>query len=315
LTRSLFDCHGDAVVGRGAAPDDEGDLFDIIYPEDDAAAVVLTAYLDESGREVTDGDRRADVFAVAGYIFTSRQARDFKREWKPFFSKYGGCHMKELVHRVGAFKGIEPEERDRLVKGAVRIIRNHALAGVVTSCWVQEVEAHSPDFIRGFSNAYSILCHMALSTVGYWARLNAYANAPIAFFIENGQEHRAEADDLISLAIRHDSELRRAYQYRSHTFADRKDVIALQAADVLAWEWTKFVSETAVVKKRPMRRSFGHLVHGRLDKYRFQHFSGEKFIKYLGQVRKLGLSQLRDDAREVGEQPISVPANTDDEGA
>jgi hypothetical protein len=107
---------------------------------------VLQAYFDES-------ERRGGTFCVAGYAFVPEQARKFIREWSVLFAATGGCRMVELLARQNRFKGSSETERDRLLREAVKIIKQRISFGVAVSCNVGRGMRITPTWIRGMGAA------------------------------------------------------------------------------------------------------------------------------------------------------------------
>ncbi len=85
--------------------------------------VVMQAYFDES--------ERSRLLTIAGYAFASDQARKWKREFDSVFGKYGGLHMKELIHRQGKYKGIQNEGKDELSRGPSKLSANDSRMAVM----------------------------------------------------------------------------------------------------------------------------------------------------------------------------------------
>jgi hypothetical protein len=252
---------------------------------------VLHAFFDASRRE-------SGTFCVAGYAFAREQVKAFDKEWWKVFGKYGGCHMKELAHRVGRFKGIEKAESDRLIKAAIKIITSRISFGVAVSCELPEIDVLLPKWMQGFEHAYPVCCHLAMTVLGHQV-IESGHDDEIAYFFETGDQysgaaHRfmARTDDVL--------ELKQSFRHRSHTFVDKGDALPLQAADVLAWEWTKYRDETVNRRIRKMRRSLAALlsVNREYDsiRYRVAHLTGEPLRSYAAKVTALGLLQVEENA-------------------
>jgi hypothetical protein len=213
--------------------------------------VVLQAYFDESERP--DG-----VFCVAGYAFTAPQARKFCTEWQDMFGNFGGLHMKDLVHGRGAFERLTRNQQNIMLQGAIDVINRTVTAGVAVSCRVQEFNALSPKFIKGFKAPYSVCCHWVMNGLKL-ALEKLKIDDPIAYIFEAGHPHEAEAIYFIGrFAIV--PEIRALYRYHSHSFIPKNDAIPLQAADLLAWEWAKYQDETRDKKKRDIRNRSWHFL-------------------------------------------------------
>lgn len=268
-------------------------------PDGEGFAAVLSAYFDESARD-------SGVYSVAGYLFDRRGSTALGTELRNLYAPYGHLHTTDLNNIEGSYKGIGVAKRDELIKATVELINRHIVAGAAVSCWTQDVKNFGPNFVQGFSNAYSILCHLAASALGIWLR-GRYPNGSggVDYVFEAGNDHAGEANALLNNAKRAPF-LVESYQYRSHLFVPKEAAPQLWAADFIAWEWAKYWDETVASRKRPMRRSLEALLRPRLGDYKVAHLGGERFIRFLRQIRDLGVQQLQEEdaAAELG-RPVS----------
>jgi hypothetical protein len=242
-----------------------------------SAIAVLEAYLDES-------ERTGGVFCIAGYLFVPRQARRFAKEWTDLFGP-SGTHMVDLCARQRQFKNVRRPECDRLLKEAIKIIKCRMTLGVVVSCDVHDVDRLSPKFVVGFGHAYPVCCHLVMGTAGGWVKQNR-PGEKITFVFESGHEFEREANRFLSSAI-DTPDVKDFYQYSGHAFLPKCDAVPLQAADLLAWEWTKFKDETHDRKIRPLRKSLYALIDGSLDRYKTAHLNKEPLKRYFNHVRSI----------------------------
>lgn len=268
------------------------DLLDAAMPVR-GWAVMLNAYFDES-------ERPGGIFAVAGWAYDRRKAKKCRRDWNQLFQKYGECHMTDLALKQRQFKGISDKEAHRLIQKAISIINNCASFGVAVSCNIHELEPILPKWIEGFAGAYPVCCHVAMTALG---GLVGEAEQ-IAYFFESGHRHQNQAHKFMSRVL-DAPELKESYRHFSHTFADKKDVKQLQTADILVWEWAKFLDETALNEKRKIRKSFealitkGHMVPEAFDPRYLKavHLTGAPLRRFCAQVTNLGLLQIYEDSQ------------------
>jgi hypothetical protein len=246
---------------------------------------LLGSYFDASTRD--DG-----MFCVGGFLFDKNGAHKYALRARRVFGPYGLLHMKELVHRVGRYEGISGEERDRLVKSAVDLAREHTLAGFAVSCWEHEIKEFSSNDAIGYRDAYSFCVQFAARGVGTWLRSRwPSGSGNVAYVFETGDQNSAEAATAISKRG-----LRSTYKYGSHAFRPKEDEPALWLGDFLAWEWAKYRSETVGQAKRPMRGSLRALLldgflptPGRMRRYLLWHFEGPRlarFLKYVTDIQR-----------------------------
>ena len=149
--------------------------------------------------------------------------------------------------------------------------------------------------------------------MGQWAKANGYGGG-IAYVLEAGDDFSDEANHLLSYAAKVQL-VADAYQWKSHAFVPKDAGSPFHAPDLFAWEWGKYMQETVMAKKRPMRRSLLHLVGPRLQAYKFLHLTGEPLLRFFNQVRDLGLEQLQEDAAALSSVvPTDVSEAVDPSG-
>lgn len=250
----------------------------------------LHAYFDESERESGD-------FCVAGYGFVPKQAKNFIREWRKMLGPIKCFHTTDLVNRREEFQGFSVDDVNRMMKRAIGIINERVSVAAVVICNRKEFEAVAPAS-RGFSDPYPVCCHLCMSLMGQWLDKRSPNQGNISYFFEAGNKHYGEADDLINLAATPDgieAGLSRFYRYRSHTFL-RKDAegsAPLQAADLLAWEWTKVKDETLDRGLRRPRRSLLALLNGKRENFLERHLTGTPLKIYCEQMAGFDLLNRR----------------------
>ena len=155
-------------------------------------------------------------------------------------------------------------------------------------------------------HAYSIAGHMAMAGLGAWVQQNDYRRSGIAYLIEAGDDGYDELDHLLSYAGK-SSQVAEMYQWRGHGVTPKAPNSPFHAPDALAWEWGKFITETALEKKRPMRMSLISLLRERLDRYTFQHLYGEDLLRFFRKIHALGVEQLQEDRAALSSvSPVDV---------
>ena len=224
---------------------------------------VLEAYFDES-------ERSNGLLCVAAYVFTQKRARSFADQWPSIF---GGrtFHMTDLAHRRGEFSDISDADRDRMIRDAVSLVAKKFTLGRAVSCNVNEADRILPRTIRGFNHVYSILCSICARSVGHWVNENCSPRDSVAYIFEAGHAHQGEASEWINEA-REEDVTGEQYRYRSHAFVPKSDSVLLQAADLLAWEYAKYLDETYLRNIRNPRGSIAALVNSRPQRYDARHY-------------------------------------------
>jgi hypothetical protein len=265
----------------------EGYFLSLLENVEGKPVAVLQGYFDES-------ERAEGIFCVAGYIFASRQAKKFIKDWSQLFGAYpGGLHMRDLTQCTRSFAGIGRQDQKYLITEAARIIKRRITAGFAVSCNVKEVQAVGPRWIKGFGNAYPLCCHLCMIAVGKFLEESGSVDR-VTYIFESGHPRETEARAFLYNAVL-DPLAKESYRHHGDAFLPKSDAVPLQAADMLAWEWAKFRDETLERGIRPMRKSLLALFQHDPKRYSVNHVTGERLKRFLTQIRDLGLLQLEEE--------------------
>lgn len=219
---------------------------------------MFTVYLDESSGA-------ANAYAVAGYVATVRQWKEWAREWEELCQQesIGLIHKRELEHSRGEFnkwRGLsEAEQREnkrRVNQKACGIILrrvNAGFAAAITKSDFDELDKGKwEEFIGKNYYACGVLACMRL-VVG-WADEFSH-DEPIDYVFEKGAEGAQEVSKML-LKFEKDDEARAMYRLNSWSFASKKDrvikgvsyprVPQLDAADFLAYEMYRHMDNQVV---------------------------------------------------------------------
>jgi hypothetical protein len=193
-------------------------------------------YIDESGSH-----GGSPLLCLAGYVFKRRQAREFTREWGKRLRR----ERLPFWHTNPAMQGhgkppFEPEDawpderRDKLQRALIKRVREQISFGFAVT--VNEAEYNRlivPNSDLG--SAYTFCLRMCLTSVYSWHQRSRF-DGQVAYFFESGHASQGEAGENMARVFATPN-LREKFAYASHTFADKRRVAPLQAADLLAWHW------------------------------------------------------------------------------
>jgi len=217
---------------------------------------VLTVYSDESG---THGDSAATV--VACYVGHARQWQLFGKEWRGLLDSEG----VEILHRVdlenfrGEFKGWTNERRIGFLQRAHTIIKSRTIRGfayaVVTADFKRVM---NPVIEKALGGIYGWCVHDCMVAVSKWAR-STKRSEPIDYVLEDGADG-VEGVTRMFRFVAKDPVYREKCLLGFWTFASKRQVIQLQAADVLAYEMYKDMVNNVVNGKLILRRSAKDLI-------------------------------------------------------
>ena len=199
---------------------------------------MLQGYVDDSG---SDGTRTP--FVLAGYILPSEKWAAFSDEWQSELlrqPKIDYFKMREAAHRIDEFEGMSVEFRDCKVKDLLAIIRRHDLDGIYTVLdWKDYRELLEPilpsGMKEGIRTVYSTLFFNILETVVFYQKRKQIGPETVDLdFDEQGEAGEWAQMFYPSVKATAGPDIQ-AIIGRTPTMLDDKKVVALQAADLLAW--------------------------------------------------------------------------------
>jgi len=193
-------------------------------------------YFDESG----DLETAPGVFCVSGYFIADDAAAAMSEAWRAVLEKHSipAFHMVDCAHGTGAFATKTKDERIEIEKTFIDLIKTHTLQGV-------SFLAHTATFAPPESDDQDVYSHCAENVVvalGLFLRTNRI-EGDIACFFEAGHESAGRAYSRLGLRLAEFS--------ASVEFADKRHLPLLQAADLLAWQTTKYVKDQLSNARKP----------------------------------------------------------------
>ena len=226
-------------------------VVEVVLPRGGLIMGVVEGYFDESG----DLDTGPRVFSVSGYFIHTEEAVAMNAAWLSVLEEYGlpYFHMVECAGGSGIFKGMSSDQRTELVKRLIALIKRHTLEGFSSICIGDDFQPS-----ERFPDVYSMgvqTCVMAVRSFIDISRLGM----DTAYFFEAGHKASGRAYNLIAAAL--------GQEGSPLTFAGKTQAPILQAADLLAWQTTKYVKDRKS-GARPPRKDFESLMeHGHTFAY------------------------------------------------
>lgn len=204
---------------------------------------MIEGYFDESG----DFDEEPKVFCISGYYLVSEAAKEMHEKWGEVLARHNipYFHMVDCAHGTDAFAGMEKDERTEIVKEFIDLIKKYTLAGV--SVIVREEDFEASDKHPDAYSSCVAHCVTALQVFLHVSRIEG----DMAYFFESGHKNRGRAFKHVAETLEKLS--------APLTFAPKEQVRLLQAADLLAWQSSKYVKDR-ISKKRPPRKDFMSLM-------------------------------------------------------
>jgi hypothetical protein len=241
-----------------------GHLVDAVLPDGEGMVAVLQAYFDESGTH--DGSGR---MCIAGYLFAPAQAKKFSKEWGAVLAAAGldSFSASDCANGGKAFRGMPADERDRLARKLIALIRERMTFGVAVVFAADTYEAEATrEWVKYYGHPYTTCLQFCLAEVNRWAKRTGFLGE-VAYFFEAGHRHQREANERMHNIAR-DAKKRADYHYASHTFIDKRHARPCDAADYLAWHINRFMRQkfptdgTPGVPLGSMRKDLHALLNG-----------------------------------------------------
>lgn len=216
--------------------------------EADGNVIVIKVAMDESG--VHDG---SPVLTVAAYVSTPRQWQDWTKRWNVAKRPIKVFHAVDCQNLAGEFRGWEKERRDELVIRLLDVIEVSNLPGIVIGLHMdhfREAMEARDDLKAIFGTPYTAIFHWVVQVIiniantlgseeriGFVHECNDYQHEALAAF--NGIKRNGNPGGRRIVGLQ---------------FADKRDYVPLQAADVLAYEGNKRIRDPSRPERRPWRR-------------------------------------------------------------
>lgn len=208
-------------------------ILDILLPRGGLAIVLAEVFIDESGT-----DLGSPVMCLAGHVYTSENAKKLSAAWKEVLDEYGlpFFRMSACAHGTWPFDALSKQQCIDVEIKMIALIRQYSDYGFATSVKEQEYLSVMPSELReAIGSPYSFCIRQCLTLVNNWIKLSKF-EGKVAYFFEAGHDSQGEADRFLKDDFKH-SRMTEHFHYVAHTFADKKEVRPLQAADLLAWQW------------------------------------------------------------------------------
>ncbi len=203
---------------------------------------VLAGYLDDSGTH-----QGSPIVTVAGGVASVPQWIRFSRQWKKQLDRWNVefFHMADFVSGHGKYKGWDENRKDHALSVLVKIINDNVRFLVGNAVYTgQFAKANAKYPNPCIKDAYHFCAVLALPAVGSWA-LRSDKREPVALIYESGNKLLDEYWRLIQKDFAREY-VRQAYKIASITTGDKKDIPALQAADLIAYGTYKYRAQKTI---------------------------------------------------------------------
>jgi hypothetical protein len=191
-----------------------------------------------------DSQSTGDVWTVGGYVGYANQWNYFERLWKEAMARHGVpyFHMKEMASPSGPFaKWLPPEDHvDEIAayfKDLVAAIKKSALYKISSTVWLKDLERFNQETGLGLE-PYPVAAHACLAMIGL-----KYEDRPVTAIFDRiekvGSKLATARSYLAGDQFIYPGLCDNVATTWLRAPATSRDVPALQAADLIAWEVRK----------------------------------------------------------------------------
>ena len=238
-----------------------------------------TAYFDES--------HNSGVYAVAGFAATVDRWRLFDSDWSRLLANYRltSFHAKDYAHSENEFAGWKGDEAKRktFMERLIAIVARRcmvAIGVVIDRSAFQNMIAQDKSIAEFYSNEYAMAALMSLLLTRRWAGGCAFTD-PVDYVFDRGNPQRSGFQRAYDLALRIPGERSRL---GALSFADDKQIPALQAADLIVYESCKMYTDLSGGTRRFRASMKALLSKMRCD---IKAFSKQDMIKLAEKMRSI----------------------------
>lgn len=253
----------------------------------------LIGFLDESGHSSA-----TEFLALAAFVADDTDWAAFDRLWREALrdTQAPYLHMREFAHGTGAFEGWTEERRRALLGGCVKAIKSIPAAAVGAAMSIADFDALEHEVRSAFRDPFFCCFQEVVRGVAIRAVL-APADVQVRMVFSQQDEFGASARQLWSVMAK---TIDVGHRMGSLEFADMRKVPALQAADLLAYEFRHHYHLRKARPKLAPRWAFREIIHQ-------QYTRGTRMLRYLpewylraqadGTVRDLMMAMLSDPVK------------------
>lgn len=226
---------------RRSASDALERIASVLLPDGGLVVTLVKAYFDESIGKATVKDddgttRRVPLLCVAGYLMDCEQSERLSEEWRSVLDDYGlsHFHMVDCAHGNEEFASLKKADRIQVSARMIAIIKRRTIMGLAVSTNPDQYKVLVPPHPL-LGTAYTFSMYLIIAGVQLWAQRNQY-QGDIAYFFEAGHESAPQADSVMNQVFSI-PELASDAHYAGHSFVRKTKSPAVQAADLLAWQF------------------------------------------------------------------------------
>jgi|ERR1700686_703683 len=210
---------------------------------------MFTAYFDESG---THASSRAII--VSGWVASNQQWIDFGRAWQDTLADHGLArfHMADFAQSKREFARWKGDEsrREGFLRRLIQILRKFTRRSFSSAVIIDDYEEVNKKYrlIETLGPPYALCGVTCVKKVNDWRAEHGYLD-PVLSIFEDGAQYKGK---LLTNVERWDF----PEPFLKPRFGTKDEYVALQAADLIAWEHRKLYHGLESGESRRFRGSF-----------------------------------------------------------
>ena len=248
---------------------------------------MLYAYFDESYNHRTKANPDEPlVGTVACWLSTEELWKKFCKRWRRGLRAFGidHFHMKDYEARQGIYRSWSNPERVERLRKLHRIMRDQTVYGCSMSINrddFKEKVLSLPDFANWFGKTWYAYCvRGCIKKLAVWCERSSYSHeTAIGYVFGEFPKQGGELDRLFREMLKTPVEKKRYRVSGTWTKVIMKEVVQLQAADVIAYELNKRAVNSVSGGRQFVRKSLDNL---RLSKnFSAEYFDRDSFMRQI----------------------------------
>ena len=194
--------------------------------------------------------------------------------------------MVDCAHGNGKFSHLTKTQRIKVATSLIGIVKRRAAHGFAVSVDLEAYREVMPSW-GATRSPYAFCARCVIDEIGRWCFKTGFRGKS-AYFFEAGHESRSEAERVVGEVLTNplSKTANIHYGYVAHSFILKHESPAVQAADLLAWQWTTDVKHH--MTEQPRRKNFKSLAQAPL---RGTHFDRARLLYYVELLKEFGMSE------------------------
>jgi hypothetical protein len=220
---------------------------------------MMTVYFDDSGTH-----HQSDIAVAACLVSDVMRWESYESEWNSVLDEAGiresGFHMAKFVARRSPFDGWTEDKRDKVIKALIGTIERHVFAGMATAVVKKVYDTYVTGRLRARlgNYHYTSAVQSCLAFVEEWRRSSVVLE-PMQYVFDRMGSGKHEIIKLFDDIAKREMAVAFGIEPNGYAFNNKRLVVQLQAADILAWEAYRYARDHQSTD-RTARKSFQSMV-------------------------------------------------------